>query len=56
MIYLSQNLELYNNDIRAMLQAFFDNEKISLVKADTRLSLTVEYISDRDIETNVSDG
>ena len=28
MIYLEQNAEFYNNDIRAMLQAFFDNEKL----------------------------
>lgn len=43
MIYLEQNEELYNNDIRAMLQAFFDNEKVSLERRDTRLSLLVEY-------------
>lgn len=43
MIYLEQNAEIYNNDIRAMLQAFFDNEKILSVKEDTRLSLLVVY-------------
>ncbi|MDE6759286.1 MAG: coproporphyrinogen dehydrogenase HemZ [Lachnospiraceae bacterium] len=46
MIYLEQNAEIYNNDIRAMLQAFFDNEKILSVKEDTRLSLYVEYSVD----------
>lgn len=56
MIYLEQNTEIYNNDIRAMLQAFFDNEKVSLVKADTRLSLFVEYTSDMDVETQVRAG
>lgn len=56
MIYLEQNLEIYNNDIRAMLQAFFDNEKIVLTKEGTRLSLTVEYVSDSDVETQVSNG
>ena len=56
MIYLEQNTELYNNDIRAMLQAFFDNEKISLVKADTRLSLLVDYVAESDVETTVRSG
>ncbi|MGN0155510.1 MAG: coproporphyrinogen dehydrogenase HemZ [Lachnospiraceae bacterium] len=51
MIYLEQNTEIYNNDIRAMLQAFFDNEKVSLVKADTRISLKVDYRQEQDIET-----
>ena len=46
MIYLEQNAEIYNNDIRAMLQAFFDNEKVLSVKKDTRLSLSVEYSVD----------
>lgn len=56
MIYLEQNTELYNNDIRAMLQAFFDNEKVSLVEADTRLSLQVLYTDDLDVETGVKQG
>ncbi len=56
MIYLEQNAEIYNNDIRAMLQAFFDNEKVSLVREDTRLALKVEYISDSDVETQVKRG
>lgn len=43
MIYLEQNDEMYNNDIRAMLQAFFDNEKIVTAKEDTRISLVVRY-------------
>lgn len=46
MIYLEQNAEIYNNDIRAMLQAFFDNEKVLSVKEGTRLSLSVEYSVD----------
>ncbi|MCI8508740.1 MAG: coproporphyrinogen dehydrogenase HemZ [Lachnospiraceae bacterium] len=46
MIYLEQNAEIYNNDIRAMLQAFFDNEKILSIKEDTRLSLSVGYSVD----------
>ncbi len=46
MIYLEQNAEIYNNDIRAMLQAFFDNEKILSVKEETRLSLSVGYSLD----------
>ncbi len=56
MIYLEQNIDLYNNDIRAMLQAFFDNEKVSLVEADTRLSLQVQYTDDLDVETGVKRG
>lgn len=56
MIYLEQNAEIYNNDIRAMLQAFFDNEKVVITKDDTRLSLKVEYTSDSDVETPVASG
>lgn len=56
MIYLKQNAEIYNNDIRAMLQAFFDNEKVVLVKEDTRLSLMVEYTVDSDVETKIESG
>ncbi len=56
MIYLEQNLEIYNNDIRAMLQAFFDNEKVVLTKDDTRISLQVEYTGDSDVETQVISG
>lgn len=56
MIYLKQNAEIYNNDIRAMLQAFFDNEKVVITKDDTRLSLKVEYTSDSDVETQVASG
>lgn len=56
MIYLEQNAEIYNNDIRAMLQAFFDNEKVVITKDDTRLSLKVEYTSDSDVETQVASG
>lgn len=43
MIYLEQNNEMYNNDVRAMLQAFFDNEKVVLSKEDTRMSFVVLY-------------
>ena len=56
MIYLEQNIELYNNDIRAMLQAFFDNEKVVLKKEGTRLSLVAEFTMDSDVETQVSSG
>lgn len=56
MIYLEQNEEIYNNDIRAMLQAFFDNEKVVLTKEDTRISLLVEYTADSDVETQVVSG
>ena len=56
MIYLEQNAEIYNNDIRAMLQAFFDNEKIVQKPENTRISLSVEYTADSDVETQVSSG
>lgn len=56
MIYLNQNLEMYNNDIRAMLQAFFDNEKVVVSPEDTRLSLDAIYTADRDVETGVESG
>lgn len=56
MIYLEQNAEIYNNDIRAMLQAFFDNEKVMVTPEGTRLSLKVEYTHDQDVETVVSAG
>lgn len=56
MIYLEQNAEFYNNDIRAMLQAFFDNEKIIQTREGTRLALIAEYVSDKDVETEVKSG
>lgn len=56
MIYLEQNIEMYNNDIRAMLQAFFDNEKVVINPEDTRLSLKAEFVVDRDVETAVETG
>ena len=56
MIYLCQNIELYNNDIRAMLQAFFDNEKIVLNQEGTRLSLHADFTVERDVETVVDTG
>lgn len=56
MIYLNQNTQLYNNDIRAMLQAFFDNEKIVTCKEGTRLALTVNYVTQRDVETQIPFG
>lgn len=56
MIYLEQSADIYNNDIRAMLQAFFDNEKVVLTKDDTRISLQVEYTADSDVETQVASG
>ncbi|MCM1180735.1 MAG: coproporphyrinogen dehydrogenase HemZ [Clostridium sp.] len=56
MIYLNQNIELYNNDIRAMLQAFFDNEKIVMKEEGTRISLQADFTIDRDVETMVETG
>lgn len=56
MIYLDQNAEFYNNDIRAMLQAFFDNEKVILSQEGTRLWLKVVYTADTDVETQVNSG
>lgn len=56
MIYLKQNAQYYNNDIRAMLQAFFDNEKIVLDQEGTRLSFSVEYVVEKDVETKVEQG
>ena len=56
MIYLEQNEEFYNNDIRVMLQAFFDNEKVVLDKEGTRLSFIAEFVADCDVETRVTTG
>ena len=56
MIYLEQNAEYFNNDIRAMLQAFFDNEKVVTKEDGTRLSLYVTYTMDSDVETQVASG
>ncbi|MDO5157056.1 MAG: coproporphyrinogen dehydrogenase HemZ, partial [Eubacteriales bacterium] len=56
MIYLEQNLEIYNNDIRAMLQAFFDNEKVVLEEEGTRIGLKAIYTADQDVETAVETG
>ncbi|MCR5701365.1 MAG: coproporphyrinogen dehydrogenase HemZ [Lachnospiraceae bacterium] len=50
MIYLYQNEELYNNDIRVMLQAFFDNEKVVTEEEDTRLGLKAVFTYDTDVE------
>lgn len=51
MIYLYQNVELYNNDIRVMLQAFFDNEKVvTTEEEDTWLSLEAVFTYDTDVE------
>ena len=43
MIGLVQNEDLYNYDIRSILQAFFDNEKIVEGAFKTRFQLKVEY-------------
>ena len=43
MIGLVQNEDLYNYDIRSILQAFFDNEKIVEGAFETRFQLKVEY-------------
>lgn len=53
MIYLDQNIDLYNNDIRVMLQAFFDNEKVVLEEEGTRISLKAEFTYDTDVEAPV---
>lgn len=53
MIYLDQNVDIYNNDIRVMLQAFFDNEKIVLEEEGTRLALKAEFTYDTDVEVPV---
>lgn len=56
MIYLQQNAEYYNNDIRAMLQAFFDNEKVVTKEEGTRMALEVVYTEDVDVETETAKG
>lgn len=43
MIGLVQNEDLYNYDIRSILQAFFDNEKIVEGTFETRFHLNIEY-------------
>ena len=53
MIYLDQNIDLYNNDIRVMLQAFFDNEKVVEKEEGTRLTLQAEFTYDTDVEVPV---
>ena len=53
MIYLNQNIDLYNNDIRVMLQAFFDNEKVVLEEEGTRIALKAEFTYDTDVEVPV---
>ena len=42
MIYLKQNVEDYNNDFRAMIQAFLPNEKIVITEEGTRLTFEAE--------------
>lgn len=53
MIYLDQNIDIYNNDIRVMLQAFFDNEKIVTEEEGTRITLQAEFTYDTDVEVPV---
>lgn len=43
MILLLQNDLLYDYDIRTLLQAFFDNEKIVTTPEDTRMSMEVTF-------------
>lgn len=43
MIYLNQNVENYNNDIRAMLQAFYKDEKIVLVEEGSDIRLDASF-------------
>lgn len=42
MIYLKQNVEDYNNDFRAMIQAFIPREKIVLYEEGTRLTFQAD--------------
>lgn len=42
MIYLKQNVDDYNNDFRAMIQAFIPREKIVLKEEGTRLTFQAE--------------
>ncbi|MDE7365965.1 MAG: coproporphyrinogen dehydrogenase HemZ [Lachnospiraceae bacterium] len=42
MIYLKQNVDDYNNDFRAMIQAFIPREKIVLTREGTRLTFQAE--------------
>ena len=53
MIYLDQNTDIYNNDIRVMLQAFFDNEKVVLEEEGTRICLKAVFTYDTDVEVPV---
>lgn len=46
MIYLEQNIDSYNNDLRTMLQAFFPGVKIVTNKEETDLSLYATFNSD----------
>lgn len=43
MICLLQNDEMYNYDIRSVLQAFFENEKIITSQDETRLVFEIKY-------------
>ena len=44
MIGLKANSDLYDYDIRTLLQAFFDNEKIVPTFADTRMQMEVTFV------------
>lgn len=54
MIYLKQNADNFNNDFRAMLQAFFPGEKIVLSKEDTRMTFEALF-SFGEVELRLSD-
>lgn len=56
MIGLIQNEELYQYDIRSMLQAFFDHEKIVEDTKDTRFQLKVEYQTEMTTVTLMEEG
>ena len=43
MIGLIQNDERYDYDIRTLLQAFYENEKIVPARDNTRIQLTVTF-------------
>ncbi len=46
MIYLKQSVDNYNNDFRAMLQAFYKDEKIVTYEEGTHLTLQVDFNED----------
>ncbi|MCM1496633.1 MAG: coproporphyrinogen dehydrogenase HemZ [Bacteroides sp.] len=56
MIYLKQNADDYNNDFRAMIQAFIPREKIVLTEEGTRLTFQAELEEERVVLSLWEDG